>query len=128
MAQSVSQSWHATPTCFLKLIMMNAEIKGGPVFAMVNKTSMETEAHARLGLLVIGAMWMRKLAVTTKILMMENLFLYHRAMVEQQPTVPGVRGVAGAAALPPVEVGHNMLQDRWQSRQQMEGSCVRGNL
>ena len=42
---------------------MHAEIQGSPVFAMVIKTFMETEAHARMGQKVLGAMWMGKLTV-----------------------------------------------------------------
>jgi len=67
--------------------------------------------------------------VTTKILIMENSFLCHRVLVEQQQrTAPGVSGVAGAPALPPVEEGHNMLQEIWQNRQQVGVNCARGHL
>ena len=38
---------------------------------------------------------------------METSYPCHHAQEEQQPAVTGVRGVAGVAALPPVEVGHN---------------------
>ena len=104
-------------------------VQGRPVFAMVNMTSSDWAAHARLDLMVIGAMWMERLTVTTKILIIETLFLCHRVLVEQQqPTAPGVSEAAGAAALPPVEEGHNMLQEIWQNRQQVGVNCARGHL
>ena len=98
------------------------------MFAMFNKTSMEWAVHARLDLMVLCAMLMGRLAVTTKILIMENLYLCHRAMVEQQPAAPGVSGVAGEAALPPVEEEHNMQQEIWQNTQQLGVSCAMGHL
>jgi hypothetical protein len=64
-----------------------------------------------MGQKVLGAMWMGKLTVTIKIPTMETLYPCRHAQEEQQPAVHGVRGAAGAAALPPVEVGHNMLQE-----------------
>ena len=70
---------------------------------MENPISLDLEAHARMDLMVHGAMWMRRGAVPIMSLIMETLFLCPRAMVKQQPIAPGVSGVAGVAALPHVE-------------------------
>jgi hypothetical protein len=72
-----------TRTCYVRTCHRTTErtyhekhvlLQSHPVLVMDKQTLLETEAHARMGPKVLGAMWMGKLTVTTKIPTMETLY------------------------------------------------------